>query len=656
MAISKVKLPDNTVQDIKDSRITGIDTTPTAGSTNVITSGGVHDSLRVDKIAPITSHTYENVVATSSNVNTLFPLFRLIPTNWDSEVVVYYRVHIYVEGHTDLYYAINECQYAFFHDAVSAYSCKNFIGNASYRCIYYNSLMRCLAGYTSIGHLIGFNYYNSGNSYSRSCATSGYGRTFEVEITYLKNATVEWLNTCDTVASSISEYVAGTTHSAIANYNATTQGETHSGDANTNTVGYLVREPSAVRPTIDAFYRYRLLFSSPDNTKWIPANTSTSTNATAQRDVTQRPINPFGQIVWYNSTGSFAADASVTATNVWKMYDGVTLGYSFNRTNAALVLTYPAPVYLKCAPQADGSAIIDSTTPYVQALPSSSDGKIYIYLGHAYNATQITLSLEHPVYYHDGTGIKPWTGYVPSKDVFIAYYGYTTGSETTYNNMKQKSMVQDTTHHAAFDVSKVADAVAAEKAVFATEVDSSTGDIVHLYNLVYFNGTAIVFGEASRYIYIEMSNSTTIRYQNLTWTDFNGTYDSLPDKPTIPTVPTISTDIASDKTSDTKTASPKAVYDHVHPAIQTTQPSGGFLPNVMYNLGTLTGTVSFSLATPISGIVNHYYWTFSTGSTAPTITWPSGITGWNNGVTPPIYANSYYEISVFNGIGCYIVV
>lgn len=132
---------------------------------------------------------------------------------------------------------------------------------------------------------------------------------------------------------------------------------------------------------------------------------------------------------------------------------------------------------------------------------------------------------------------------------------------------------------------------------------------------------------------------------------------ALPDTTVIPTVPTISTNVASDKTSDTKTSSPKSVYDEIHPAIVTTQPSGGFKPNIMYNLGTLTGTVTFAMAEPIIGIVNHYYWTFSTGSTAPTITWPAGITAWNGNVSAPIIAaNSFYEISVCNGIGCYMVI
>ena len=122
----------------------------------------------------------------------------------------------------------------------------------------------------------------------------------------------------------------------------------------------------------------------------------------------------------------------------------------------------------------------------------------------------------------------------------------------------------------------------------------------------------------------------------------------------IPTVPTISTDIETDKASNTKTASPKAVYDEVHPSVASSQPQDGFLPNVLYNLGTLTGSVTFALATPADNtIVNHYYWTFEAGSTAPTITWPAGVT-WLGGSAPEISADKHYEISVLNGYGTFL--
>jgi len=50
----------------------------------------------------------------------------------------------------------------------------------------------------------------------------------------------------------------------------------------------------------------------------------------------------------------------------------------------------------------------------VQALPTTKDGKIYIHLGTAYSATNMELQTEHPVYWHDGTGIRIWTGAEPS--------------------------------------------------------------------------------------------------------------------------------------------------------------------------------------------------------------------------------------------------
>ena len=90
--------------------------------------------------------------------------------------------------------------------------------------------------------------------------------------------------------------------------------------------------------------------------------------------------------------------------------------------------------------------------------------------------------------------------------------------------------------------------------------------------------------------------------------------------------------------------------------VASAQPQEGFLPNVFYNLGELTGNITFALATPSDNtIVNHYYWTFETGSTAPTITWPNGIT-WLGGSAPEISASKHYEISVLNGIGTFMEV
>ena len=91
-------------------------------------------------------------------------------------------------------------------------------------------------------------------------------------------------------------------------------------------------------------------------------------------------------------------------------------------------------------------------------------------------------------------------------------------------------------------------------------------------------------------------------------------------------------------------------------AVGTTQPSGGMLPNVFYNLGSLSGSVTFALAAATDNtILNHYYWTFDTPSTVPTVTWPAGLT-WAGGSAPTLAASKHYEISVINGIAAYMEV
>ena len=178
-------------------------------------------------------------------------------------------------------------------------------------------------------------------------------------------------------------------------------------NSDNNTIGYQLRTNSTSLATTDRTRYYRLLFTSADNTHWVPANTQYDNSATSNKTVNQRKINPFGRIVYLGSSTSYLADAAVTATAVWDQY-AFNLGYSFAK-GSALTMTFPKPVYVKCAPQTDGSAIIDSTTPYVQDLPATEDGKIYIYLGIAYSATNVEMVINHPVYYYKDGAIREWS-------------------------------------------------------------------------------------------------------------------------------------------------------------------------------------------------------------------------------------------------------
>ena len=187
-------------------------------------------------------------------------------------------------------------------------------------------------------------------------------------------------------------------------------------DSNTNTIGYQIRSGSYSLPVSSKTYRYRLLFQSPDATKFVPSNTSTSTDATTARQVNQEAINPFGQIVYYSGTSAVDADSRPGASSLWTQYT-LTLGYAFNVSGGELSLIPFAPVYVKCVPQTNGSAIIDANNPIVQSLPSVEDGMIYIYLGVAYSATQIELLHHHPIYYYKGSAIRIWTNAIANSPV-----------------------------------------------------------------------------------------------------------------------------------------------------------------------------------------------------------------------------------------------
>lgn len=175
-------------------------------------------------------------------------------------------------------------------------------------------------------------------------------------------------------------------------------------DANTNTIGYQLRTNSSRWVMAERVYRYRLLFASADGTKLVPANNGTSTSATSAKTPSTLPIDPFGPIIYYGTTTSVAAGSMPGAAYMWTQYVA-TIGYSFT----PVAMTAWLPVYLKCRPQADGSAVIDPTTPYTQTLPASADGYIYIYLGQAVSATTFELVPQHPVYYYRD-GIRLWTG------------------------------------------------------------------------------------------------------------------------------------------------------------------------------------------------------------------------------------------------------
>lgn len=197
-------------------------------------------------------------------------------------------------------------------------------------------------------------------------------------------------------------------------------------DSNTNTIGYQLRTNSANMPAVQTGYRYRLWFTDADGAGWVPANTSTATNATTARALNTRPIDPFGPIIYCSHNATKSADAGLGTSYQWSQY-ALNIGYSYMASGFALVNN--ASVYVKCSPQTNGSAVMQSI---VCTLPTTADGYIYIFLGTAYSTTSLELLPMHPVYYHDGTAIRLWTGATGVTSV-NGSIGAVTGLQTTSN-------------------------------------------------------------------------------------------------------------------------------------------------------------------------------------------------------------------------------
>lgn len=289
------------------------------------------------------------------------------------------------------------------------------------------------------------------------------------------------------------------------------------------------------------------------------------------------------------------------------------------------------------------------TTTYQQIVDAYAAGKVVV----LFNADRFyvlsNVTTLNSVWFTASIGTELRRVRVTNEDQWIADALY---PEVTGNKVTSWSATPNNTKYPSEKLVK--DSIDAVDKIFwatygtttASEIDAAlaAGKLVacayneFTYTIVNNTQTAILFGAAvaTNNYYLRLVRS------NDTWTN---TIAYL--QPSTERVNTIS----GNETANNRYPTAKATYDAIHPAIATTQPAGGFLPNIVYDLGTLSGNITFALATPAdANVVNHYYWTFDTGSTAPTITWPTGLT-WMGGSAPTINASKHYEISVLNGIG-----
>jgi len=159
------------------------------------------------------------------------------------------------------------------------------------------------------------------------------------------------------------------------------------------------------------YHRYCLLMMTP-NQKWSAISAVSGSTAadqgTASAKVASTANFLIDSSILYPSANVYAAPGGTGAFTAYSAI-GMNLRYSIGTTAADVSLSYQKPIYLVGIPNADGATFkLDSTQWWTQTLPTTNDGKIYIYLGLAYSASNIYLNAYHPVFCHNGTNVVPY--------------------------------------------------------------------------------------------------------------------------------------------------------------------------------------------------------------------------------------------------------
>lgn len=181
-------------------------------------------------------------------------------------------------------------------------------------------------------------------------------------------------------------------------------------NSNDNTLAYQVRTERTSRPLTDRLSRYLFCFSQPDGTL-VPCYTVASGNGstgTSKTLNTSRAFDPRMPIFYYGSTTNVPNTAQPGGATLFRAYHACEMRYAWN---TGTTLQAVKPCFVRCTPQSDGMCKLDGNDCLVQDLPTTEDGKVYIYLGQAYGSTgyNMEFDMEHPCFeYKGGVGIVPW--------------------------------------------------------------------------------------------------------------------------------------------------------------------------------------------------------------------------------------------------------
>ena len=183
----------------------------------------------------------------------------------------------------------------------------------------------------------------------------------------------------------------------------------HGADDNTTyTLNYVVYAGTANAGVgSNAVKRYSLLMQKLDGTWETLVDTTAAYSTGTTKTVNTNGFIP-GKITYYNTTTVKKNGEAIGVSSLYLKSASVDARYSFN-CGATPGWSAGDSIYVVGTIGTDGLFYLDSTTWWTNALPTTQDGKVYMYIGtYLSDAYKITLDLDHPMFYYDGTSVKPY--------------------------------------------------------------------------------------------------------------------------------------------------------------------------------------------------------------------------------------------------------
>ena len=370
--ISKILLPSETTPyNIKDN------------------SGEKSEHLHTRmQLQPVASKKYESTsfyasTASNNDVGSWFFL-SVRPDTWDGQWKVKFKVHTFLPTHAS-YESTTWSTFSGRRDGVIYANWNEQLNTAHY---YTATCLLKQAGYNAgYSHALGINIVNATNY-----TNSGWYRTFEVELLEWEGCTVT-LNDSAVLIANWPNYNT-TNYNSISVFDAVNRGLRESGDDNTigSYIGGCKAGPNGIK-------QYSLIMPI-SNTLWescvITSGTGTKTVNSTGFLIDGSEI----RVYYYSGSGNPASGSNTGQSNTFSCFSSIDSRYSLNVSSTWSENT--RALYLK-GTITDGKFYLASPW-WADALPSTSDGFYYVYVGRMFDAYRFTLSPIHPIFYCDNNG------------------------------------------------------------------------------------------------------------------------------------------------------------------------------------------------------------------------------------------------------------